>query len=1069
MIMVRKKSSIASGSAEVRLISETVIECTLEGNITGEIVEGSMAKTKELADQVLAKGKKPQLLLDMHKLVRQDSESRSRSKALVTFGFSKIAVYGASRTLQTIGQYIARIAGMYGYTRFFRTYAGAQHWLEHENVKESPRTPRLVTLSAALIALVGVGVLLGWSTNNETLIALSSDFPAMNPMTAVSFVLLAVAIFLLSHRAVPHARFIVRVIAGLTLLYGVLAGVAHLFGWSVGVDTILFAEKLDLFGRTEGRVSTATALLSLFIGGLLLLSLTKLRHGWPRRAFRLLTYAALVVVAVALIGYAFGAARLYDLDYISLPLNAALGFLIVILAIAGVRRSDRLFPVSGRFMRTYGRGLLVAGALMLVTGLAWQEANLGISRTTDAQAAQAIDKTDAAIQSRVNAYTDALRGYKALFESSSFVSADEFNRYFTHSKLQDHYPGFNTISFLRVVEPGTSAEYEQEIREQFSEFPDLQNFTFPLPADVPQYILTYSEPTSGTIAHGTDVGQSLGQQNLFETARDQGEPRSSEPVMLAAQDGTEKAGFIISVPVYDPGEHPDNVQERREKIYGYVNAVFRDKVIFADIFESLADEPDVAYRITDLATSKVMYQADLAGSAHDFASPRLTRTVEVAGRDWRLDMATTANFGRTQDGISVPQIILSSGVVVAFLAGFLVTTLSRRREEALALASSMTEDLSNEREHAESLRKKDDAILASIGDAVFAIDAKGLITLFNPAAVKLTGYSEKDAMGKRYDDVLSFSTGEGKPATSFIQRALDGHVTGMKTDTKLVRHDGSVIDVADSAAPIRDFEGNLQGVIVVFRDVSNERALDKAKSEFVSLASHQLRTPLSAVNWYSEMLLSGDAGKLSTEQHDYVREIFEGNQRMVELVDSLLNVSRLDVGTIRNDPEDTSMIELADSLQKEMQATITTKNLTLTRDIEKRLPNVWADPKLLRMVVQNLLSNAIKYTPKKGKVTLTMHTATPGEIHTARLHGSDYLFLSITDTGYGIPKEQHQKVFEKLFRADNVRKMEVEGTGLGLYIVREVVKKFGGAIWFESMESVGTTFYVVIPLKTKPS
>ena len=190
---------------------------------------------------------------------------------------------------------------------------------------------------------------------------------------------------------------------------------------------------------------------------------------------------------------------------------------------------------------------------------------------------------------------------------------------------------------------------------------------------------------------------------------------------------------------------------------------------------------------------------------------------------------------------------------------------------------------------------------------------------------------------------------------------------------------------------------------------------------------------------------------------------------MIELVDSLLNVSRLEVGKLRNEPQDVSLVELADSLERELHTSIEAKKITLTRNIAPKLPTVFADPKLLRMVMQNLLSNAVKYTPNKGHVKLDIHPATEKELRRAGLRSGKYFFLSVSDNGYGIPKEQQGKIFEKLFRADNVRKMDVEGTGLGLYIVQEVARKLGGAIWFESTESVGTTFYVVIPLKTKPS
>jgi signal transduction histidine kinase len=129
------------------------------------------------------------------------------------------------------------------------------------------------------------------------------------------------------------------------------------------------------------------------------------------------------------------------------------------------------------------------------------------------------------------------------------------------------------------------------------------------------------------------------------------------------------------------------------------------------------------------------------------------------------------------------------------------------------------------------------------------------------------------------------------------------------------------------------------------------------------------------------------------------------------------------------------------------------------------LPPVFADPKQLRMIVQNLLSNAVKYTPAKGTVAVTLRPADAADLSAAQLtHATrPYWYFSVQDTGYGIPKDQQPKIFGKLFRADNVRALDVEGTGLGLYIVKEVVEAMGGRVWFKSIEGAGTTFYVVAP------
>jgi signal transduction histidine kinase len=224
---------------------------------------------------------------------------------------------------------------------------------------------------------------------------------------------------------------------------------------------------------------------------------------------------------------------------------------------------------------------------------------------------------------------------------------------------------------------------------------------------------------------------------------------------------------------------------------------------------------------------------------------------------------------------------------------------------------------------------------------------------------------------------------------------------------------------------------------------------DRAKDEFVSMVSHQLRSPLSNVNWYTEMLLAGDAGKINKNQKKYLEEVYSSNQRMVELVNALLNV---DLGSFAVEPEPMDFREISDSALADLVPQIKNKKLKIEKNYQKDLPVVKADPRLLRIVFHNLLSNSIKYTPEGRKITIGIGKERRD------------LVVSIADDGYGIPKSQHEKVFTRLFRADNVVQRS-EGTGLGLYIVKAIMDQSGGRVWFESEEGKGTAFHFAFPLR----
>ncbi|MEK7461966.1 MAG: HAMP domain-containing sensor histidine kinase, partial [Patescibacteria group bacterium] len=243
------------------------------------------------------------------------------------------------------------------------------------------------------------------------------------------------------------------------------------------------------------------------------------------------------------------------------------------------------------------------------------------------------------------------------------------------------------------------------------------------------------------------------------------------------------------------------------------------------------------------------------------------------------------------------------------------------------------------------------------------------------------------------------------------------------------------------------------GAVEVFRDITKEKGIDKAKTEFVSLASHQLRTPLSTVNWYSEMLLTGDVGEISAEQKMYLEEIYKGNQRMVDLVNTLLDVSRIELGTFDGESKPTNIVGLVESVVDEQKLQVAEKKLKISCIFAVNIPLIQVDPKLLRMVIQNLLSNSIKYTPERGRIEVAL-----------LLDDKKNVIFKITDTGYGIPKNQYDKIFTKLFRADNVIGKDTEGTGLGLYIAKSIVEQSGGKLWFESEENKGSTFYASLQI-----
>jgi two-component system CheB/CheR fusion protein len=369
-------------------------------------------------------------------------------------------------------------------------------------------------------------------------------------------------------------------------------------------------------------------------------------------------------------------------------------------------------------------------------------------------------------------------------------------------------------------------------------------------------------------------------------------------------------------------------------------------------------------------------------------------------------------------------------------------------------------------------KKKYNAILSSIGDAVLACDTAGLITLFNHSSELLTGYTAAEVIGVHYNKIMKLvRERDEKPSNDFISWAMKNREkTKMANHTLLIRKDGFKVPVADSAAPIIDVNGDLIGCVVVFRDTTQERDIDRAKTDFVSLASHQLKTPSTTIEWLIETLLDDKTEPLTSRQREFLGDIHNKTEQMIKTVSTLLDVSRIELGKYAYITSPTDFKLAIRGVIEELKAAIVAKNLYLKEKFSQGKLVVSADANLLRMVAQNLITNAINYSPPNTKITVSLLKAVKGQKIDGRNLKKDSVVLVVADNGCGIPKQQQDKIFTKLFRADNARLKCPDGTGLGLYVVKSVLNNLGGSIWFVSEENKGTTFYVTIPVllnKTK--
>ncbi len=324
------------------------------------------------------------------------------------------------------------------------------------------------------------------------------------------------------------------------------------------------------------------------------------------------------------------------------------------------------------------------------------------------------------------------------------------------------------------------------------------------------------------------------------------------------------------------------------------------------------------------------------------------------------------------------------------------------------------------------------AMLRSIGDGVVVSDRLGLVRIVNPAAETILGIT----------------------AEAFLNRPiseLPGAPAGDPTPQLLKFAAGERVVRAHWAAVISS-QGESLGSVVVYHDVTKEESADRLKTELVATASHELRTPMTSIRGFVDMLLLGTFGEVTEAQREPLRVIKNNVVRLVQLIDELLDMSRVEAGEVRLRREDVQVEDVLRDVTHVLQGQFREREVTLHMDLHSGLPSIIADRQRLEQIAVNLISNACKYTPRGGSVWVALR------------NGGDMLCVEVRDNGVGIPHDAQAHIFTPFYRADNPLRDEVGGTGLGLSITRKLVELHGGAIWFESEPNEGSVFCFTLPL-----
>jgi two-component system phosphate regulon sensor histidine kinase PhoR len=367
--------------------------------------------------------------------------------------------------------------------------------------------------------------------------------------------------------------------------------------------------------------------------------------------------------------------------------------------------------------------------------------------------------------------------------------------------------------------------------------------------------------------------------------------------------------------------------------------------------------------------------------------------------------------------------------------------------------------------------------VCSMTDCVIAVDVQKRIILFNKVAENLTGWKCREVQGKIIDEIFHpIDEKTKKPGESPIDKVLTSGQTenGSDRDT-LITKDGSECPISATAAPIRKNDGTMVGIVMVLRDVSRQREIDRMKSDFISSVTHELRTPLTAIKAYITTILR-DPDMPEQTKHEFLTVIDEESDLLKNLIEAILEVSRIESGTVKFSREPVDITAVIEQVLSAVQHLAGKKNIRLKADIADQLGMLHGDEGKIQSMVMNLVGNAIKFTPENGRVTISARRRTSATAAVAggtsllqkqeSVEPSHELVIRVSDTGIGIPKDALPKIFDRFYRVHRPGK-QIKGTGLGLAIVKEIVNMHGGRIEVESELDKGSTFTVFLPLNTQ--
>ncbi len=681
--------------------------------------------------------------------------------------------------------------------------------------------------------------------------------------------------------------------------------------------------------------------------------------------------------------------------------------------------------------------LLAGGGVALISLLLWWALSLReeshIQRMVAAEATSIKNEISAQMQARILALVDIARRW----EKAGRLSQEAWE--FEAALNLSHFPGYHAIAWadpwlsLRWAVPLQGDEAAQELNWVFEEQ----------------------------------------RRKAWDAVRKRREVTVTGTVEL----NEKETGFLVYVPIF-----------RGQECAGVIIGIFRAQELLDAI---LHQHPALQYGAAVFSTERQIYR--LVGAKSEYEGTLSQNVIlDLYGTPWRLQVWPQAALLRSVAS-RLPALTLIAGAGIAMLLAVVVALAQTARVRARAVVN-VNEEL--EREIAERMRAEDgvrrlngeleqrvterttklaetnadlekeiDArvrseqllresekryrgLIENVSDGILSCTLDGIVTDVNWGLEMMLGWSRHDLVGRHYRKITT-ATAETL-SEERIRLAVAGKRLPASFEAELMRRDGSSVPVEILARLRRDKKGNPTGVLATLRNISARKALDQQRQEFLTMLTHDIKSPLSVVLGYSELLLDNNGQQSVEQQEKDLRQLQENVRTVFSLVENYLNVSRFEDGQLSLEKKPIEINTLLTQVGQQYEAEARQRRVTLTFALQPDLPVLQGDALALIRVVSNLVSNALKFTPREGCITVSSEWRN-GEV-----------IATVADTGPGIPAEEVPLLFEKYHRGTTSR--EVEGTGLGLFIAKTLVEAHGGHIEVHTAPKHGANFSLVLPI-----